>query len=97
MTAHAICIPDPTLDFWAERFIAAELRAVMTFEQYMQLTPALRERRGQLMLSADTSVQLRVERECPNASLHGDALVEPVHNRTGEFRRPWYRNNRKHV
>lgn len=93
----AMRIPDPTLDFWAERFIAAGLAAVMTFEQYMQLTPALRERRGLVMLDADARMSRRLDREYPTAALHGSALIEPIHHGTKQFRRPWFRNNRNHV
>jgi hypothetical protein len=89
--------PEVTLDFWANRFISAGLRVVMTFEQYMRLSPALRERREQLMLQAEAMMALRIQRDCPDAALHGGALIEPFHHGKRRLRQPWFRNARNHV
>jgi hypothetical protein len=69
----------------------------MTFEQFMVLSPPLRERRSQLLLEADALAQ-RIERQFPDAALHDGALIEPFHHGTRrQWRHPWFRNDRNHV
>jgi len=89
--------PDATIDFWADRFVGAGLSVVMSFEQFMMLSPALRERRSQLMLEAETRVSRVIERYFPDAALHDGALIEPFHHGLRRMRHPWFRNDRNHI
>ena len=87
-------IPDETLNYWAERFIAAGLADVMSFQQFIELPAALRERR---IAQADL---IRIAQQCvgpepPDATVHGDRLIDPMHHGAREFRRPsWFRRPR---
>jgi hypothetical protein len=88
---------DATIEFWGDRFVAAGLRAVMTFEQFMTLSPPMRERRSQLLLDAEIRMAREIERQFPDAALHDGALIEPFHHGKFQLRKPWFRNDRNHV
>lgn len=94
---NAIKVADHELDFWADRFIADGLGDAMTFEEYMSLTLALRERRSRMLCESERHIGQMIDRLHPDAALHGTALIEPIHHGVREFRRPWFRNHRNHV
>jgi len=89
---------DSALESWGERFDAAGLRTVMTFEEFMRMTPELRERRVQFALDAEASMARIIDRRHPDAAVHGGTLIESFHHGVHRmFRLPWFRNNRFHV
>jgi|GEM_PF-2037462 len=81
-------LADETLDYWADRFIDARLAEVMSLEQFLTLSPALRERR----ISQHREVrhlQGRLESDLPDAAMHGDRLIDPLHHTSPRpYRRP---------
>lgn len=88
-------IADETLDYWAERFIAASLADAMTFDAFMRLSPALRERRI-AHAQAIRQMQHACERTLPDAALHGDRVIDPLHHGPRIYRRPfpWRKRSR---
>ena len=81
--------PDATLNYWADRFVGANAQRAVSFEQFMQLPHALRERRLQQAIEA-RHLQECLERELPNAGLHGGTLIDPIRHDPSEVRRPWF-------
>jgi hypothetical protein len=79
-------IPDDTLHYWGDRFVAARLVEVMTFEQFLALSPPLRERRIAHMEIA-RGVRRQAERELPDAALHDRRWIDPMHHGKRRFRR----------
>jgi len=80
---------DEHLDFWGEQFMASGMRAVTTFEAFMQWSPQLRERRLAGAHYAQ-SLQEQIEREVPDAALRNSILVEPIHQCRREHHAPWW-------
>lgn len=88
--------PDETLDYWADRFIAAGLADILSFEQFMSMSPALRERRIE-QLRVAREAQQRIGHDPPDAALHGDRLIDPMHHGPREFRYPLFYRRRNHI
>lgn len=81
--------PDETLEYWGDRFVASGLRVVTTFEDFMQMSPPLRNRR--LVQCAQVRVlQERIERRLPDAGLRDSVLVDPIHHGKRVNRKPWW-------
>lgn len=81
-----------TLDFWADRFIAAGARVLMTFDRFMELSESRRER--MLARAAEwRDLQNAQERQLHEAAWHGQALINPFHHKP---RRAWFRAGRAH-
>lgn len=89
-------VPDETLDYWADRFVAANLADVMSLEQFLTLAPALRERRITQFRDA-RHVQRTADRAMPDAALHGDRLIDPHRHGVREFRRSFFWRRRHHA
>ena len=82
---------DP-VDYWADRFIAAGARVLMTFERFMELSHARRERL--LARAAEwRDIQNRQERQLQDAGWHGQMLITPIHHKP---RLAWFRAGRRH-
>ncbi len=92
---NTLRVPDPTLEHWADRFVCAHLAEVMTFEQFMHLPPALRERRIAHMEIARL-IRRRAERELPDAALHDRRWIDPMHHGKRRFRRRIFDTLRHH-
>lgn len=89
-------IADETLNYWADRFVAARLAEVMSLEQFLTLSPALRERR--IAQHCDVRhLQGAMERDLPDATVHGDRLIDPLHHDPRLYRRPLLFRRRHHV
>jgi hypothetical protein len=89
-------VADITLDYWADLFVETGIADVMTFEAFMTLAPALRERRNaQIALSRHE--QHRVDRGLPDAALHDNRLIDPMHHGPRLNRYPLYFRRRRHV
>lgn len=88
--------PDETLDYWAGRFIAAGLADTLSFDQFMELSPALRERRIEQQRIA-REAQQRIGSDPPDAALHGDRLIDPMQHGMREYRQPLFYRRRNHV
>lgn len=75
---------DEHLNVWGERFVQSALRDCMRFEQFMEMNPALRERK---LYMAEASAQQALERkllaDVPDAVMRGDQLIEPLHHTVG--------------
>lgn len=80
---------DEHLQYWGDRFVSAGLRACGTFDEFMRLSPQLRERRLFGAQSAQ-ALQERIERRLPGAVLRNGVLIEPVHPVSREHRHPWW-------
>lgn len=91
-----LLVPDATLDHWAGRFIDAGLAECLSFEAFMQLAPALRERRIQQM-SLVRHVQHHAERGLPDAAVHGNRLIDPFHHGVRVYRHPGFYRRRNHA
>jgi len=90
-------IPDETLDYWADRFVAARLAEVMSLDQFLALSPALRERRIAQHREV-RHLQGAMERDLPDAALHGDRLIDPWHHAEPRvYRRPSLFRRRYHA
>jgi len=89
--------PDAQLNYWAERFIAEGAREVMTFEEFMALSAPLRTRRLHALSLTAHELQERMERQLPDATFHGHALIDPFHHGIRKSRHAWFRNERNHI
>lgn len=87
---------DAQLNYWGNCFIATNLADVMTFEEFMTLSPTLRERRVAQM-DVVRHVQHRLDRPLPDASLHGDRLIDPMRHGLRRYRNNWFVNQHRHV
>ena len=92
MTAH----PDVVLDYWADRFIAARVGDVMTFETFMSLAEPLRERRIAQM-GVVRNVQHRADRDLPDAAMRGDRMIDPMRHGLRPIRNRWFHRPHSHV
>lgn len=90
-------VPDETLDYLAERFIAEGLAETMSFEQFLCLSPALRERRIEQLHEIRRAQQIADRATPPDATVHGDRLIDPLHHGPREFRRPVFYRRRRHA
>lgn len=88
--------PDVELNYWGNRFINAGLADAMTFEAFLTLSPALRERRIAQM-DVVRHLQNSVDRLLPDACIHGDRLIDPMYHGLREHRRPSLYGRRQHV
>jgi len=87
-------MPDETLNHWADRFVDAGMADVMSFLQFIELPPAMRERRL-AQVGLIRMAQQCVGPEPPDATVHGDRLIDPMHHGARAFRRPsWFRRPR---
>lgn len=90
-------IADETLNHWADRFIDARLAEAMSFEQFLTLSPALRERRITQHREV-RHLQGALERDLPDAAMHGDRLIDPLHHQAPRpWRRPSFFRRRRHA
>lgn len=81
--------PDEQLRYWSERFTSTGLGDSMRFEDFMELSVPLRERRiASALVIRET--EHRLERELPDASLHGKRLIDPFLHGIRRFRRAWF-------
>lgn len=87
---------DEQLDYWAEKFIGAGLRSVMTFGAFMKLSVPMRERRIHQAAQAAV-IQERFERAIPDAALHGAALIDPMRHGPRSYKRPWFYGLHNHL
>ncbi len=82
--------PDAELNHWAERFIDGNLREVMSFETFMSLTTARRERALAHQAMVDET-RRKVEQTLPvTTAAHGGTLVAPIKPTLRRIRRPWF-------
>ena len=89
-------IPDETLNYWGDVFVAAGLAELLSFEEFMRLAPPLRERRLN-HLDLARHARKRVA-PLPDAALHGDRLIDPMHHGLRPYRQqPLYFRRRRHV
>ena len=87
---------DEQIDYWADKFISAGLRSVMTFGAFMELSVPMRERR--LYHAAQAAViQERFDRSTPDAALHGPRLIDPFRHAPRSYRRPWFYDLHNHL
>lgn len=81
-------IPDVVLNYWGDRFAASSLRDRLTFEQFLAMPPAMRERRLALQQEID-ALRRRVEGKMLAISTRRNgALVAPI--KTRYWQRPWF-------
>lgn len=75
---------DEHLNFWGDRFAQSALRGCMRFDQFVEMNPALRERKLHM---AEQSAQQEIERKLlarlPDVVMRGDQLIEPLHHTLG--------------
>lgn len=72
---------DEHLNAWGDRFAQSDLRGFMRFDQFMELSPAMRERKMYMAeQSAQQAIQRKLESEVPGLVLRGDHLIEPLHH-----------------
>jgi len=92
MSTHA----DEHLQYWSRRFLEADLGDFMRFEEFMELSVPLRERRLAHALVAHET-ELMVERELPDAGLHGERLIDPFIHGIRKFKRAWFYQLHRHA
>ena len=81
-----------SVDYLADRFIATGARVLMTFERFMELNDARRERT--LARAAEwRDLQNAQEHQLREAGWHGQALINPIHHKP---RHAWFRAGRAH-
>lgn len=85
---------DEHLAHWAEQFQTAGLQDVMTFEQFMDLTPGRRRARLDQHLAAQREGE-QLEDDVPHATRHGDALIAPMCERPKKRGPWWFNRNRR--
>lgn len=72
---------DEHLNHWGDRFAASALRGHFTFEQFMDMNPALRARKIYMAeQSEQQAIQRRLEAQVPDLVQRGDQLIEPLHH-----------------
>lgn len=72
---------DEHLNVWGDRFMQSALSDCMRFDQFMEMSPALREREMSLAeQSEQQAIQRKLEAEVPGLVLRGDHLIEPLHH-----------------
>lgn len=89
-------MPDATLNYWADRFVASGVVRWISFERFIALSIAQRET---ILLFGEHSdhLQVRMERQLPDAALHNGTLIDPFHHGVRRVKRPWFRNDREHI
>jgi hypothetical protein len=85
MKPHA----DEQLRYWSDRFVDAGLGDFMRFDEFMELSVPLRERRITSALAIHET-ERRAERDLPDAGLHGKRLIDPFLHGIRKFRRAWF-------
>ncbi len=80
---------DEHLDHWGDRFVAAGLADVMSFRRFMAMAPVRRERhiaRMELLAAAQRRTTCP-----PDAVVHGDRLIDPMHHGMRRLRNKFYK------
>ncbi len=87
---------DAELNYWADRYIASNVRDGLTFDRFLALSPALRERRLAQQAEID-ALRSRVERTAASTAAHDGKLIAPI-KRPPPFRlrKPWFFRQRTH-
>ena len=89
-------IADETLNHWADRFVAAGLAEVLSLEQFLALSLPMRERRIE-QVHEIRHAQQAIDRALPDATVHGDRLIDPLHHGPRPLRRPALFRRRRHA
>lgn len=77
---------DEAIEHWGDRFVTSGISDQLSFDQFMELTPAQRERR--LSMAAEVEqLRRRAERTLPaTCRKHDQTRVAPIRRR----RWPWF-------
>lgn len=77
---------DESIEHWGRRFVSSGLVEHMSFEQFMELPPAMRERRWHLALEVQR-IRSRVSCSLPSdCRQHDKVRTQPIRRR----RWPWF-------